>query len=192
MTQNGPKKAKRTWCICATHLHYAPQMTKYLNVSRSDADTHTQTHPHTPMKTDNAPQAVPFGGRKQSLIEDARRERSSSSSGGSPGPSRFGDGFVFEEKADRITLNVLFTLSSEKNAGFFKTGKIFEVRRAFFRLVSETRQTLVMIILVTLSTSITVYQIFLFSVAEYYSMFMLVRRFLFQCGQTSTFTSDRN
>uniref|UniRef100_A0A671WFG4 Tyrosine 3-monooxygenase n=1 Tax=Sparus aurata TaxID=8175 RepID=A0A671WFG4_SPAAU len=68
-------------------------------------------------------------GRKQSLIEDARRERSSCSSG-SPGPSRYGDGFVFEEKDGRVTLNVLFTLSSEKNAGFFKTGKIFETFEA--------------------------------------------------------------
>ena len=88
------------------------------------------------MKTDGvvAP-AAPFSGRKQSLIEDARRERSSCSSG-SPGPSRFGDGFVFEEKDGRVTLNVLFTLSSEKNAGFFKTGKIFEVRLKYLALRS--------------------------------------------------------
>lgn len=96
--------------------------------------TRTRT-PHTHpahMKTDSAPQAVPFSGWKQNLIDDARRERSSSSEG-SPGPSRYRDGFGFgsgsEEKLDRVRLNVLFTLSSEKNAGFFKTGKIFEVRR---------------------------------------------------------------
>ncbi|TWW64840.1 Tyrosine 3-monooxygenase [Takifugu flavidus] len=81
------------------------------------------------MKTDSAPQAVPFSGWKQNLIDDARRERSSSSEG-SPGPSRYRDGFGSgsgsEEKLDRVRLNVLFTLSSEKNAGFFKTGKIFE------------------------------------------------------------------
>lgn len=76
------------------------------------------------MKTDGAVQT--FSGRKQSLIEDARRERSSGSAG-SPGPSRYGDGFVFEEKDGRLTLNVLFSLSHGKNAGFFKTGKIFEV-----------------------------------------------------------------
>lgn len=75
------------------------------------------------MKTDNASQAVPFSGWKQNLIQDARRERSSSSSSSSgdpPGP---------EEKRGRVRLNVLFTLSSEKNDGFFKTGKIFQVRR---------------------------------------------------------------
>lgn len=79
------------------------------------------------MKTDSVVQT--FSGRKQSLIEDARRERSSGGGGsaGSPGPSRYGDGFVFEEKEGRVTLNVLFALSNEKNAGFFKTGKIFEV-----------------------------------------------------------------
>lgn len=85
------------------------------------------------MKTESVAQAAPFSGRKQSLIEDARRERSGSGGGGgggsagSPGPSRYGDSFVFEEKDGRVTLNVLFTLSNEKNAGFFKTGKIFEV-----------------------------------------------------------------
>lgn len=82
------------------------------------------------MKTDSPAQAAPFGGRKQSLIEDARRERSSSSAG-SPGPAggpRYGDGLVFEEKDGRVTVNVLFTLSGGKNAGFFKTGKIFEVK----------------------------------------------------------------
>ncbi|XP_063356914.1 tyrosine hydroxylase 2 [Pelmatolapia mariae] len=83
------------------------------------------------MKTDGVVQT--FSGRKQSLIEDARRERGSAGGGGSagsPGPSRYGDGFVFEEKDGRVTLNVLFALSSEKNAGFFKTGKIFETFEA--------------------------------------------------------------
>lgn len=87
------------------------------------------------MKTDGAAQTL--GGRKQSLIEDARRERiGSSSAGPSSGPSRFGDGSVFEEKDGRVTLNVLFALSNEKNAGFFQTGKIFEVISPFsFNLV---------------------------------------------------------
>lgn len=90
----------------------------YLNLSELSAPTE--------MKTDGVVQT--FSGRKQSLIEDARRERGSAGGpAGSPGPSRYGDGFVFEEKDGRVTLNVLFALSSEKNAGFFKTGKIFEV-----------------------------------------------------------------
>lgn len=89
-------------------------------------------HRHTAaadMKTDSPAQAVPFAGSKQSLIEDARRERSSSSAG-SLGPARgprHGDCVVFEEKSGRVTLNVIFTLSGGKNAGFFKAGKIFEV-----------------------------------------------------------------
>ncbi|KAK7891811.1 hypothetical protein WMY93_023774 [Mugilogobius chulae] len=80
------------------------------------------------MKTEGLP-AVPFSGRKQSLIEDARRDRNSTSSS-SPGPSRLGDNFVFEEKYGRVSLNILFTLSNQKNAGFFKTGKIFETFEA--------------------------------------------------------------
>uniref|UniRef100_A0A3Q2YAK8 Tyrosine hydroxylase 2 n=1 Tax=Hippocampus comes TaxID=109280 RepID=A0A3Q2YAK8_HIPCM len=76
------------------------------------------------MKTDsNACQVASIGGRRQSLIEDARRERSA---GGQPGTSRGVDAQVFEEKEGRVTLNVLFHLSNEKNGGFFKTGKIFE------------------------------------------------------------------
>ncbi|XP_029969726.1 tyrosine hydroxylase 2 [Salarias fasciatus] len=86
------------------------------------------------MKTDVVAQT--FSGRKQSLIEDARRERGGGGGGngggapGSPGPSRPGDGTVFEEKDGRVTVNILFALSSEKNAGFFKTGKIFETFEA--------------------------------------------------------------
>uniref|UniRef100_A0A8C6V478 Tyrosine 3-monooxygenase n=1 Tax=Neogobius melanostomus TaxID=47308 RepID=A0A8C6V478_9GOBI len=83
--------------------------------------THLSSHT---MKTEGVP-AVPFSGKKQSLIEDARRDRSSTSSI-SPEPSRFGDNFVFEEKQGRVSLNILFTLNNQKNAGFFKTGKIFE------------------------------------------------------------------
>ncbi|XP_037553034.1 tyrosine 3-monooxygenase-like, partial [Nematolebias whitei] len=81
-----------------------------------------------------------FSCRKQSLIEDARRERSSSSVG-SPGPSRFGDGVVFEDKDGRVTINVLFTLSNEKNTGFFQAGKIFETFEAkLFHIESRMRK----------------------------------------------------
>ncbi|XP_073670836.1 tyrosine hydroxylase 2 [Paramisgurnus dabryanus] len=81
------------------------------------------------MKTDSIGQNIPFSGRKRSLIEDARRERESASS--SPGPSRCGDSFVFEdEKNGKVTLNILFALKNEKNAGFFKAGKVFETFEA--------------------------------------------------------------
>ncbi|XP_023870218.1 tyrosine 3-monooxygenase-like isoform X5 [Salvelinus namaycush] len=80
------------------------------------------------MKTESVAQNIPFVGRKRSLIEDARKERASGSS--SPGPSRGGESFVFEEKEGTVTLNILFALSHEKNAGFFKTGKVFETFEA--------------------------------------------------------------
>uniref|UniRef100_A0A672NAD2 Tyrosine 3-monooxygenase n=1 Tax=Sinocyclocheilus grahami TaxID=75366 RepID=A0A672NAD2_SINGR len=70
-----------------------------------------------------------FLGRKRSLIEDSRRDRESGSP--SPGPSRCGDSFVFEEeKSGKVTLNILFALKNEKNAGFFKAGKVFETFEA--------------------------------------------------------------
>lgn len=78
------------------------------------------------MKTESVVQNVPFAGRKRSLLDDARRDRESGSSA-SPGPSRTGDCCVFEEKNGKVVLHVLFALSNEKNAGFFKAGKVFEV-----------------------------------------------------------------
>uniref|UniRef100_A0A8C8CDI4 Biopterin-dependent aromatic amino acid hydroxylase family profile domain-containing protein n=1 Tax=Oncorhynchus tshawytscha TaxID=74940 RepID=A0A8C8CDI4_ONCTS len=86
------------------------------------------TPPLHSMKTESVAQNIPFVGRKRSLIEDARKERASGSS--SPGPSRGGENFVFEEKEGTVTLNILFALSHEKNAGFFKTGKVFETFEA--------------------------------------------------------------
>ncbi|XP_077449961.1 tyrosine hydroxylase 2 isoform X1 [Stigmatopora argus] len=79
------------------------------------------------MKTENSrTQSAPFGGRRQSLIEDARRERGVVASA----EPRGGDVQVFEEKEGRLNVNLLFNLSNEKNAGFFKTGKIFETFNA--------------------------------------------------------------
>lgn len=87
------------------------------------------------MKTESVAQSVPFSGRKRSLIEDARRdrererdrERDRESTAASPGPSRSGDNLVFEEKSGKVTLHLLFTQKNDKNAGFFKAGKVFEV-----------------------------------------------------------------
>uniref|UniRef100_A0A6Q2ZA60 Biopterin-dependent aromatic amino acid hydroxylase family profile domain-containing protein n=1 Tax=Esox lucius TaxID=8010 RepID=A0A6Q2ZA60_ESOLU len=74
--------------------------------------------------TESVVQNIPFVGRKRSLIDDARKERASGSS--SPGPSRCDDNFVFEEKEGLVKLNIIFALSNEENAAFFKTGKVFE------------------------------------------------------------------
>uniref|UniRef100_A0A673K3H9 Biopterin-dependent aromatic amino acid hydroxylase family profile domain-containing protein n=1 Tax=Sinocyclocheilus rhinocerous TaxID=307959 RepID=A0A673K3H9_9TELE len=79
--------------------------------------------------TDSIVQTIPLSGRKRSLIEEARRDRESGSS--SPGPSRCGDSFVSEEeKSGKVPLNILFSLRYEKNAGFFKAGKVFETFEA--------------------------------------------------------------
>ncbi|XP_056131742.1 tyrosine hydroxylase 2 [Lampris incognitus] len=59
------------------------------------------------MKPDSAVQSAPFAGRKQSLIEDARKEN---------------DG--------RVTWNFLFSLGNGRDAGLFKTGKMFETLEA--------------------------------------------------------------
>ncbi|KAJ8392349.1 hypothetical protein AAFF_G00077130 [Aldrovandia affinis] len=79
---------------------------------------------------------VQFADRKRSLIEDARRERESGSP--SPGASRCADNFVFEEKNGKVTLNMVFTLSSEKKSSLSKTGKVFETFEAKIQHI-ETR-----------------------------------------------------
>ncbi|XP_062851650.1 tyrosine hydroxylase 2 [Trichomycterus rosablanca] len=82
------------------------------------------------MKTESVVQSPPFSGRKQSLIEDARRDREREgdrdSLVSSPGPSHGGDSLVFEEKSGKVILHLLLVLKSEKNAGFFKAAKVFE------------------------------------------------------------------
>ncbi|TST22555.1 Tyrosine 3-monooxygenase [Bagarius yarrelli] len=94
------------------------------------------------MKTESVVQSVAFSGRKQSLIEDARRdrekerdkekdgERERESAAASPGPSHSGDNLVFEEKNSKVTLHLLFTQKNDKHAGFFKAGKVFETFEA--------------------------------------------------------------
>ena len=82
------------------------------------------------MKTDSVVQNVPFTGRKRSLLDDARRDRESVSSA-APGASLGGDCCVFEEKNGKVSLHVLFALSNEKNSGFFKAGKVFEVSPSY-------------------------------------------------------------
>uniref|UniRef100_A0A8C7HZ40 Tyrosine 3-monooxygenase n=1 Tax=Oncorhynchus kisutch TaxID=8019 RepID=A0A8C7HZ40_ONCKI len=92
------------------------------------SDTASENYSIKQIITESVAQNIPFVGRKRSLIEDARKERASGSS--SPGPSRGGENFVFEEKEGTVTLNIIFALSHEKNAGFFKTGKVFETFEA--------------------------------------------------------------
>uniref|UniRef100_A0A8C8CE42 Tyrosine 3-monooxygenase n=2 Tax=Oncorhynchus tshawytscha TaxID=74940 RepID=A0A8C8CE42_ONCTS len=99
-----------------------------LSADSTASDTASESLSIRSMKTESVAQNIPFVGRKRSLIEDARKERASGSS--SPGPSRGGENFVFEEKEGTVTLNILFALSHEKNAGFFKTGKVFETFEA--------------------------------------------------------------
>uniref|UniRef100_A0A8C7HQL5 Tyrosine 3-monooxygenase n=1 Tax=Oncorhynchus kisutch TaxID=8019 RepID=A0A8C7HQL5_ONCKI len=99
-----------------------------LSADSTASDTASESLSIRSMKTESVAQNIPFVGRKRSLIEDARKERASGSS--SPGPSRGGENFVFEEKEGTVTLNIIFALSHEKNAGFFKTGKVFETFEA--------------------------------------------------------------
>ncbi|XP_062919299.1 tyrosine 3-monooxygenase [Mobula hypostoma] len=66
----------------------------------------------------------PFIGRRQSLIEDARKEREAAAAAAESGDS--GDQLVFEEKDGRAMVNLFFTLRYSKGPALSRTLKVFE------------------------------------------------------------------
>lgn len=102
-------------------------------------------------------------GRKQSLIEDARRERGGGSAG-PPGASRPADGSVFQERDGWVALNLLFSLSQDKNTGFFKAGKIFEVKYYYDELLFPSAGKKLKSAKIHIFREILVNQLFVFKV----------------------------
>ncbi|XP_041074955.1 tyrosine 3-monooxygenase-like [Polyodon spathula] len=69
-----------------------------------------------------------FVGRRQSLIEDARKEREAAAAAAESGdPS---DQIVFEEEDGKAMVNLFFTLRSTKNPSLSRTFKVFETFEA--------------------------------------------------------------
>lgn len=102
------------------------------------------------MKTESVVQSPPFTGRKQSLIEDARRDREKDRDRdktgdreilvSSPGPSHSEDlSLVFEEKTGRSVLHLVLVLKSGKNSGFFKAAKVFQVSQYIFNTINNVK-----------------------------------------------------
>ncbi|XP_029453334.1 tyrosine 3-monooxygenase-like [Rhinatrema bivittatum] len=78
------------------------------------------------MKTDAGGfQGAPYQGRRQSLIEDARKEKDTSDSS-SLGALEDQDDPVFQAEEAKTSLNLLFTLGNDIKAGLSRTIKIFE------------------------------------------------------------------
>lgn len=79
-----------------------------------------------------SPQSPRFIGRRQSLIEDARKERekAEAASAASSEPGDPLEAAVFKDKDGKATLNLLFTLRGAKTASLSRAVKAFEVSLA--------------------------------------------------------------
>lgn len=79
-----------------------------------------------------SPQSPRFIGRRQSLIEDARKERekAEAASAASSEPGDPLEAAVFKDKDGKAMLNLLFTLRGAKTASLSRAVKAFEVRLA--------------------------------------------------------------
>ncbi|XP_067849580.1 tyrosine 3-monooxygenase isoform X2 [Heptranchias perlo] len=77
-----------------------------------------------------------FIGRRQSLIEDARKEREAAAAAAESADS--GDQLVFEEEDGRAMVNLFFTLRCTKSSSLSRTLKVFETFEAKIHHI-ETR-----------------------------------------------------
>ena len=77
-----------------------------------------------------SPQSPRFIGRRQSLIEDARKERekAEAASAASSEPGDLLEAAVSKEKDGKAMLNLLFTLRGAKTSSLSRAVKAFEVR----------------------------------------------------------------
>lgn len=72
-----------------------------------------------------------FLGRRQSLIDDARKEREAAAAAAEAAEAT--EHIVFEEEDGKALLNIFFTLRSSKTAAVSRTLKVFEVSQPKFR-----------------------------------------------------------
>lgn len=74
-------------------------------------------------------QSPRFVGRRQSLIEDARKEREAAAAAAEAAEAS--EQIVFEEDDGKALLNIFFTLRGIKTPALSRTLKVFEVNRSF-------------------------------------------------------------
>lgn len=70
-------------------------------------------------------QSPRFVGRRQSLIEDARKEREAAAAAAEAAEAS--EQIVFEEEDGKALLNIFFTLRNSKTPALSRTLKVFEV-----------------------------------------------------------------
>lgn len=73
----------------------------------------------------NFKQSQKFLGRRQSLIEDARKEREAAAAAAEAAEAS--EQIVFEEDDGKALLNIFFTLRNSKTPALSRTLKVFEV-----------------------------------------------------------------
>lgn len=76
-------------------------------------------------------QSPRFVGRRQSLIEDARKEREAAAAAAEAAEAS--EQIVFEEDDGKALLNIFFTLRNTKAPALSRTLKVFEVSMYLFR-----------------------------------------------------------
>ncbi|XP_034032778.1 tyrosine 3-monooxygenase [Thalassophryne amazonica] len=79
-----------------------------------------------------------FVGRRQSLIEDARKEREAAAAAAAAEAAEASEHIVFEENDGKALLNIFFTLKGSKTPSLSRTLKVFETFEATIHHV-ETR-----------------------------------------------------
>lgn len=77
-------------------------------------------------------QSQKFVGRRQSLIEDARKEREAAAAAAEA--AGLTEQIVFEESDGKALLSVFFSLRSSKSPALSRTLKVFEVKQTDFCL----------------------------------------------------------
>lgn len=75
-------------------------------------------------------QSQRFLGRRQSLIEDARKEREAAAA--ATDAAAASEQIVFEEENGKALLNLYFTLRNSKTPALSRTLKVFEVLQVYF------------------------------------------------------------
>lgn len=85
-------------------------------------------------------QSPRFIGRRQSLIEDARKEREAAAAAAASDATESTETIVFEEKDGRAMLNLFFMLKGTKTSPLSRAFKVFEVSTQ--TVVLQSRNTL--------------------------------------------------
>ncbi|CAJ0916464.1 unnamed protein product [Ranitomeya imitator] len=127
-----PKQAEAILQASANHCRSNyPLVSVSRLTGRADTDVTAKSFKSSGSLSDNGlhiGQSSRFLGRRQSLIEDARKEREAAAAAAEAGECT--DPLVFEEKNGKAIVNLLFSLKGNKPSSLSRTLKVFETFEA--------------------------------------------------------------